>query len=186
MVEERLDDEVVVRGEEHAAVLRRRQVVQHREHDRRPVVRARATACLSPPSLASTQLVDDQEGVFGAVGEDQRGLDQLHVERRLVRQDAVSAPHITQQPSLRADACEDAIHGRQTHEGGGHVAADLREDDGYSDLPKEGALAAHVGARDDLDQRYDEKRGEAQQDDPPREMSFAMKLPWLNVVRMQG
>ena len=88
-------------------------------------------------------------------------------------------PHSACRPSLRSDTCEDAVHGRELHVGSWHEAADLRQDDAYRDLPEEGALTAHVGARDDLDQRYDEKWGEAQQDDPPSEMSLAMKLPWL-------
>ena len=126
--------QLVVVGREERARLGAPGVVQilgDRPGDREPVEGRSAAA----------DLVEDDEASPRDLGQDLRRLAHLDHERRLA----------AGQPIRGADAGEDAVDDADPRRLRRHEAPDLREQHDQRDLPQVGALARHVGSREQQD-----------------------------------
>jgi len=122
---------VVMRRKQAQPERIRREVVQHGVRNRETVKGARASA----------ELVEDDERVARRARQDARRLLQLDHESGVAGENVVA----------RADARKDAVHRGQRARLGGHVAAELRHQDGHARHAKQGGFAAHVGASEEDD-----------------------------------
>ena len=88
---------------------------------------------------AAAQLVEEHQRALAQVVEYRGCLGHLDHEGRLAQRDIVAGPHAGE------DLVDDAYAGTL----GGHIAAYLRHEGDEGRLSQQGALAGHVGARDD-------------------------------------